>query len=412
MFGSDTLYGFHASALSSKAVERIYTLKERDPEKPFIVLISNFKQLKNFGVNIPNEALKVVKKSWPGKLTVILPCEKDEFNYIHRGKKSIAFRMPDKKILQEIIDKTGPLVSTTVNKQGNEPAKSITEAKKWFGNKVDFYIDEGKLSAEPSTIIEIKDNQINILRQGAVKLHDIETASRKRYHLSMNKNVNFLLAGIILAAVSVGVYSNIREQRNVDHSKIPEKVEMSKGFQRWVTNIKNKELPIDADQFRLREENEVYNSKWILVYSIEAPGMQEIFNKTLQAVQDTRGVVFSPSDREFIDYRNTVRGDYAPNEVHFYGLKEDKIIDARILNCSVYANCYFDRAYFLDNDVFVISEFSRNIDKKDTTSPACPVDQSCTYTIKLHVIDLINNKRSVYESKPFDAILSTLIPHL
>ena len=97
------------------------------------------------------------------------------------------------------------------------------------------------------------------------------------------------------------------------------------------------------------------------------------------------------------------------NEVRLYGLKEDKILDARVLDCSVKGNCYFDRAYFLDNDVFVISEFSRNINKKDPAATECMVTDTCTYTIKIHVVDMVHNKRLVYESKPFDTVLSDLI---
>ena len=135
------------------------------------------------------------------------------------------------------------------------------------------------------------------------------------------------------------VYFNIQEQRAVDRSKIPEKGEAGKGFQKWITNLKNKDFVIEADEFRLVEENDL-----------------EILKYTYEKHKDIKGVVFSPSGEEFVDYRNIERYGYQTYEVRLYGLKEDKIIDARILDCSPKANCYFDRAYFLDNDVFVISE--------------------------------------------------------
>ena len=222
-----------------------------------------------------------------------------------------------------------------------------------------------------------------------------------------------VLVPLIFILVGFGVYINVQEQLSIDQSKLPEKVEENKGFQRWITNLKNKGLDfVDADEFTLIEENEIYNTRWMQVYSLDEKGRQEEFDQTITKHQNLNNVIFSPSERLFIDYRNIKRGTYKANEVHFYGLRDDKIIDARILDCSVRANCYFDRAYFLSNDVFVISEFSRTIHKHDSVAPKCSLDAECEYSIKIHVIDLINNSRLVYESKPFNIILSQLIPEL
>lgn len=228
----------------------------------------------------------------------------------------------------------------------------------------------------------------------------------------MKDKFTIILSILIFIFVGAGVYLNILEQEKTDRSKLPQKVELSNGFQRWITNLKNKDINIEADEFKLVEKNEIYNTKWMTVYSLDDPQVKEQYDTTIQSMKGIKKVVFSPSKREFIDYRNEIRGDYQANQIHFYGQKEDKLIDARILDCSTRANCYFDRGYFLDNDVFVISEFSRNIDKKDTTTPLCSPDTTCTYSIKIHVIDLVNNSRYVYESKPFDAILNKLIPEL
>ncbi len=228
----------------------------------------------------------------------------------------------------------------------------------------------------------------------------------------MKKNIPLILVGLVLITVAVGVYLNVQAQRAVDHSKIPQKVELSRGFQRWITNLKNKEIIIEADDFKLKDEIEVYNTKWTKVYSIDDPVRNAEYEALLKASTGVKKIVFSPSGREIIDYRNEFRDGYQPTEVRFYGQKEDKIIDARAAGCFVRANCYFDRAYFLDNDVFVISEFSRNIDKAVVQAPECSVSEKCTYTIKLHVVDLVKNSSYIYESKPFDTVLSELIPGL
>ena len=228
----------------------------------------------------------------------------------------------------------------------------------------------------------------------------------------MRDKFSILIIFLIFGLIGAGVYSNIMEQKSVDHSKIPAKVEDDSAFQRWITNLKNKDIEISADDFKLLEKVEIYNTKWMKVYSIEDPARKEEFLNNLESHKNTAKIVYSPSEREYLDYRNIERDGYLPNEVHFYGQKEDKIIDARILDCSARNNCYFDRAYFLSNDVFVVTEVSRNVDKKDLTVATCAITEVCTYTFKLHLIDLINNSRLVYESKPFDTVLLDLIPNL
>ena len=409
-FKSDTIYGLHAKADNQKAVEKINQLKGRDINKPFIILIGNIGQLEIFGVSINKNTRKLIKKHWPEKLTLVLKANLTEtLKYLGRGGETLAFRMPKDKDMQNIIKSTGPIISTSANPSGEEPASTVEEAKKYFGDGVDLYIDSGNVETGPSTVIDATGEDIRILREGEVKLSPMPANS---YNSAMGNKINYAVATLIFLAIATGVWLNIKEQKSIDHSKLPEKVEQSNGFQRWITNLKNKDMVIEADEFTLKEENEIYNTKWMKVYSIEEEGMREKYNGTIESLRGVKKVVFSPSERELIDYRPEYRDGYAPNEVHFYGLKEDKIIDARILDCSAHANCYFDRAYFLDNDVFVISEFSRTIDKKDEVSAVCSVEETCEYSVKVHVIDLINNKRLVYESRPFQAVMTELLPEL
>ncbi len=231
--------------------------------------------------------------------------------------------------------------------------------------------------------------------------------------MRVTKNTVFILATTLLSLTVIGAtYVNYRQDKDVDRTKLPEKVELNKSFQKWITNLKNKGLTIEADEFRLIEENEIYNTKWMTVYNIDEEGVKELFDLNITKYAGTGGVVYSPSKRQFIDYRNIPRDGYGPNQIHYYGLRDDKLLDARLLDCAAHLNCYFDRAYFLDNDVFVVSEFSRSLDKKSPDIPVCPVDKVCTYTVKVHLVDLNKNSRLVYESKPFDTVLATLIPEL
>jgi len=150
---TDTIYGLVGSALSKSAVERIYQVKGRDPQKPLIVLIGQLSDVEGFGVNLDKDLIDKLAKFWPGKVSVILNCPGEKFSYIHRGKDAIAFRLPAKQELVDLIKKVGPLVSPSANPEGLIPARSIEDARNYFGQKVDFYVDEGPLEETPSTLI-------------------------------------------------------------------------------------------------------------------------------------------------------------------------------------------------------------------------------------------------------------------
>jgi len=169
---TDTLYGLVASVDSKKAVEKIYRIKERNNSKALIVLIHSLKDLENFEIKIDKAEAKILKKFWLGEVSILLPCKNLKFKYIHRGTGEIAFRMINKKqkSLYDLIRKVGPIVAPSANKESEKPAENIKQAKEYFGNNVDFYINYGKRVGEPSTLIRIKDNEIEVLRQGKVKI--------------------------------------------------------------------------------------------------------------------------------------------------------------------------------------------------------------------------------------------------
>lgn len=167
---TDTLYGVVGRAFDENVVERIYKLKGRDKTKPFIILISSLGDLELFGIEVEKETSLVLEKYWPGKVSVILPCDEESLSYLHRGTNSLAFRLPRKPKLEELIKKTGPLVAPSANPEDAAPALSVGEASDYFGEKVDFYLDEGVLESLPSSIIKMSQGKPEVVRDGAVKI--------------------------------------------------------------------------------------------------------------------------------------------------------------------------------------------------------------------------------------------------
>jgi L-threonylcarbamoyladenylate synthase len=162
---TDTIYGIVGQAQNVATVNRIYNLKKRDPEKPCIILIGNTNALAEFSITFSGEQEKKLKEFWPGPVSIIFDCEDKSLTYLHRGTKTLAFRLPALPDLQNLIIQTGPLIAPSANPEGLPPAQNIDEAKKYFENSIDYYLDGGTIIGKASKVIKLhKDGTIDILR--------------------------------------------------------------------------------------------------------------------------------------------------------------------------------------------------------------------------------------------------------
>jgi L-threonylcarbamoyladenylate synthase len=165
---TDTVYGLAARAADQAAVARLYQLKAREG-KPGTLIAADIKQLEQLGLK--HRYLKAVEQFWPGAVSVVIPVSDPQLQYLHQGKMSLAVRIPDNASLQKLLAQTGPLLTSSANPTGKPTAATLKEARDYFGDRVDFYEDGGDLSGrEPSTVIRIVDDAIEVLRQGAVEL--------------------------------------------------------------------------------------------------------------------------------------------------------------------------------------------------------------------------------------------------
>lgn len=168
---TDTIYGIVGLALNPKVVEKIYKLRKRSKDKPMIILISSLDDLNKFNIRLTKPQKDFLENNWPNPVSVVLPCNSEEFNYLHRGKNTLAFRMPKDEKLLKLLEETGPLVAPSANIEGGKPAENIEEAKKYFGNNVEFYLEGGIINNTPSTLVDFTVDEPSILRQGEFKIY-------------------------------------------------------------------------------------------------------------------------------------------------------------------------------------------------------------------------------------------------
>ena len=99
-------------------------------------------------------------------------------------------------------------------------------------------------------------------------------------------------------------------------------------------------------------------------------------------------------------------GDFSAKGIYTIVIKPVEI-RTKIVDCDLESNCFFSRASFLDNHVFFVIQMSlKDYSKKEPKT--CDPTKVCTYTFKVHLVDLINNSRSVYESEPVQGIFEDL----
>lgn len=163
---TDTVYGVVARVADQQAVRRLYRLKHREG-KPGTIIAANIEQLTEIGIKF--EHLTSVERFWPGTVSVIVPCD-ENLSYVHQGVGSLAVRVPDDVRLNELLLQAGPLLTSSANQPGEPPSTTAIEAKVHFGNQVTWYEDGGVVNREPSTVIRVADNEVEVVRQGAVKV--------------------------------------------------------------------------------------------------------------------------------------------------------------------------------------------------------------------------------------------------
>ena len=169
---TDTLYGIVASTSNPESVERVYVIRNRDAGKACIILIADIPELEKFSIELSLKERDWLEAVWPGQVSIMLPCMNEQLQYLTRGTEHLVFRMPDDEVLRTLIRETGPLIAPSANIQGERPAETIAEAKKYFGDSVDFYIDGGILRGNPSTIVRLENNHITTIRSGTVDIDE------------------------------------------------------------------------------------------------------------------------------------------------------------------------------------------------------------------------------------------------
>ncbi len=186
-FPTDSVYGFGGDPLNLDLIERLYSMKNRERSKGFLLLISDIDEAKKIA-DFNETAEKLAKIYWPGELTLVL--KKKDPNIIPPEvvafQNTIGMRVPNDPIVLTILNilkergRFGGIIGTSANFSGEPPATSGDEITKFFFGIIDYIIDNGpSKSGLPSTIVECKNEDLTFLRIGKISKEEIEKAISK-----------------------------------------------------------------------------------------------------------------------------------------------------------------------------------------------------------------------------------------
>ena len=169
VYPTETLYGLGADAFNRKALERLVRIKGREAGKPIAVLVRDLDMLDQVAAEIPKTAELLAQRFWPGPLTIVFAARAHLSELLTGGSGSIGVRVsshPRAAALVRALDK--PLTAPSANPAGQPPPRSIDAARRYFGDNVDYYLDDEILPGEPaSTIVDVR-GRVRIVRHGAI----------------------------------------------------------------------------------------------------------------------------------------------------------------------------------------------------------------------------------------------------
>lgn len=177
-FPTDTVYGVGALAFNQKAIESIYTAKDRPIEKAIPILIADIEDMEKVGVDVPQSAYRLAARFWPGPLTCIIP-KQPTLPQAVSATSTVGVRMPDHEIARTLLRAAGPMAVTSANISGQPSPSTAEEVFAQLNGRIPLIIDGGPTPGGiPSTVVDCSTSELKILRKGPLSVEELLYALR------------------------------------------------------------------------------------------------------------------------------------------------------------------------------------------------------------------------------------------
>ena len=173
---TETVYGLAGNIYSSKAINKIFKLKQRPLFNPLIVHTYSIDQLDQFVSNFPIKAKMLAEAFWPGSLTLVLPKKEIVPDLVTSGKKTVGVRIPDHPTCLRLLQQLDfPLAAPSANPFTRISPTEARHVAQYFGKELELVLDGGRCqNGLESTIIGFEKNEPVLYRLGSISVEDIE----------------------------------------------------------------------------------------------------------------------------------------------------------------------------------------------------------------------------------------------
>lgn len=176
VYPTDTLYGLGADPFNDNAVKKVFIAKNRPFDMPLSIAVSDSRMLESIAV-MNDSARKLIDRFLPGPLTVLLTKKPSISDLLTSGENQIGIRIPDHPFALRFIRMVGPITSTSANLHASPNPVDVKKPMKEFGEIINYYVDCGKTKcAAPSTIVDISEGEVEIVRPGIITKEEIDNA--------------------------------------------------------------------------------------------------------------------------------------------------------------------------------------------------------------------------------------------
>jgi tRNA threonylcarbamoyl adenosine modification protein (Sua5/YciO/YrdC/YwlC family) len=166
VYPTDTVYGLGCDITNKAAIERIQRLKGRDAKKPMSFVCADVADISTYA-HVSKFAFRLLQRLLPGPFTFILPATKETPRVLRSKQRTVGVRIPDHPVSRAIVSELGhPLLSTSANRSAEDVLTDPVELESELGPQVDLILECGILPVQPSTVVSLIDDEIQVLRQG------------------------------------------------------------------------------------------------------------------------------------------------------------------------------------------------------------------------------------------------------
>jgi len=174
-YPTETIYGLGADVLNKKAIKKIYDLKARDYGLPISILVADLAMLREYVLDVPDQAISLMRRFWPGALTILFPASNKIPKGLVTNTGRVGIRISSHPIAAALVKAFGkPITTTSANLSGFPPSLSVKHIQKYFGDKIPCIIDGG--DCEPSrgsTVVDVGEETMRIIREGRIPAEEV-----------------------------------------------------------------------------------------------------------------------------------------------------------------------------------------------------------------------------------------------